>query len=283
MKSMKIYIPTRGRIASQKTWDRIPESLKPQTLLVCPPSEVNEHRSRDRNVLSCSVEGIAATRQWLVERTLASKSTKLCMTDDDHYFFRRENPSSPRLKVCIPSDIEEMFGRIELLLDKYPMVGVSARQGNDAFLALRYGSKYAYELEPGLCLNKKTCNLYGVRADILDKEKIRFDATPLMEDMHVSLSLIALGYDTALISEWVWNQPGSGAAGGCSLYRDLELQKDSARKLASLHKPFVSIIKKRSISPDGWKQSLGEWRIDVRVDWTGAVQSARAAARPRLF
>src|SRR5205085_2016627 len=104
-------------------------------------------------------------------------------------------------------------------------------------------------LEPGLCLNKKTCNLYGVRADILDKEKIRFDATPLMEDMHVSLSLIALGYDTALISEWVWNQPGSGAAGGCSLYRDLELQKDSARKLASLHKPFVSIIRREASVP----------------------------------
>ena len=156
------------------------------------------------------------------------------------------------------------------------MVGVAARQGSDAFLGLRKDAVKNYEVVCGIAENKRICNLYGVRADILNREGIRFDAVPLMEDMHVTLSLIAKGYDTALITDFAWNQEASGTKGGCSSYRDFALQKEAALKLADLHRPFVTVIKKLSKDKSGknWK-SVGSTRYDVRIDWSGAVQASR--------
>lgn len=274
---MKIFIPTMGRVQSQKTWDRIPKSLHKNTFLVCPRDEVVQHLALGRQVTCCPEKGIAKTRQWLLDPE-GYGGEKFVMTDDDHYFFRRIDPNLGSLRKCDDSDMLEMFERIERLLDRYPMVGVAARQGSDAFLGLRKDARKNYEIEPGLALNKRTCNLYGVRADILNREGIRFDAVPLMEDMNVTLSLIARGYDTALITEFAWNQEHSGTKGGCSSYRNFELQKEAALKLAKLHRPFVTVVKKTSKDKDdlNWK-SVGKTRYDVRVDWTGAVTSARSS------
>lgn len=274
---MNIFIPTMGRVQSQKTWDRIPKSLRNKTFLVCPEDECKLHQELGRQVVWCPEKGIAKTRQWLLGRN-GYGGEKFVMTDDDHYFFRRIDPTQGSLRKCDDSDMIEMFERIETLLDKYPMVGIAARQGSDAFLGLRKDSRKNYEIEPGLALNKRTCNLYGVRADILNREGIRFDAVPLMEDMNVTLSLIAHGYDTALITEFAWNQEHSGTKGGCSSYRNFALQKEAAIKLAKIHRPFVSVIEKTSKdkSEGNWK-SVGKTRFDVRVDWTGAVLAAKAA------
>lgn len=40
---MQIYIPTRGRIAKQETWDWLPAKWQERTNLVCPPEEVDAH------------------------------------------------------------------------------------------------------------------------------------------------------------------------------------------------------------------------------------------------
>ena len=264
-----------GRIQTQKTWDRIPQSLRRHTFLVCPFDEARQHAELGRNVCPCPEKGIAKTRQWLLSPK-GYGGEKFTFTDDDHYFFRRIDPNKGSLRKCEESDMIEMFARIEFLLDQYPMVGVAARQGSDAFLGLRKDAVKNYEVVCGIAENKRICNLYGVRADILNREGIRFDAVPLMEDMHVTLSLIAKGYDTALITDFAWNQEASGTKGGCSSYRDFALQKEAALKLADLHRPFVTVIKKLSKDKSGknWK-SVGSTRYDVRIDWSGAVQASR--------
>ncbi len=272
---IRIYIPTRDRLRVQRTWNFLPEELRKNAALVCSASESAVHMKQNRSVMACPVQGISGVRQWLVDL----EKEKFVMTDDDHYMYRRVSPSSPKLRKADGRDLVVLYSRIEKLLDEYPMVGVSARQGNDAYLGLRDGGRI-YEIRPGLTLNKRTCNMYGIRPDVLKKEGIRFDEVPLMEDMHVCLSLIARGYNVALITEFAWNQEASGVAGGCSSYRSYELQREAALKLARLHRPFVTVVKKLSKDKDGknWK-TVGAERFDVRVDWTGAAAGGRRAAK----
>ena len=276
---MNIYIPTRGRIGKQKTWSRLPSSIRKRTFLVCPPSEVTYHKQQHRNVLACPKKGIAAVRQWLTDR----EEGAFVMMDDDLYFYRRMTPGSSKLRQAGPEDIEEMFARVKLLSEQYPMVGVSARQGNDSSLGNRIckkGMRENYETSPGLVLNKKNCNFYGIRADVMKSCNIRFDAVPLMEDVHVSLSLIARGHDTAVITEWAWNQSRSGDTGGCSLYRNGELQKQAAQMMNQLHNPFVRVIRKYAAA-DNWKNVSDDtgYRYDIVVNWTGAVKAGKSTRR----
>lgn len=268
---MNIYIPTLGRIEKQLTWERIPAKLRERTFLVCPPTEAAAHRERGRNALVCAAKGIAHVRQWLVERG----EPKICMVDDDHYFVRRTSPASPRLRVCSSEDVEEMFLRLEQLLESYPMVGVSARQGNDTFLGR--GVRENQEVRPGLAENCRLCNLYGVRTDVLQELGIRFNTVELMEDMHVVLSLLENHRKTACITEFAWNQSGSGKEGGCSQYRDASRQKEAALKMEQLHYPWVVVVRK--FSKSSW-ESVGAVRYDVRVNWKAAAASRKSPARP---
>ena len=48
---MKIYIPTRGRIGTQTTWQSIGDWGRKNACLVCPESEVSYHLKYGRNVL----------------------------------------------------------------------------------------------------------------------------------------------------------------------------------------------------------------------------------------
>lgn len=276
---ISIYIPTLGRLEKQTTWNQLPTDLQLHTFLVCNSEESVIHKTNGRNVLVCNERGIANVRQWLCNPK--RKEQKIIMTDDDQYFYRRIKITEPALRKCEEKDMFEMFDMLEKLLDDYPLVGVSSRQGNDAYLGTRVGSRKNYERQPGLAFNKRTCNMYGVRTDILHKHGIRFNEVQLMEDMNVTLSLIKLGYDVPLITEFAWNQESSGVKGGCSGYRNFETQKQAAIKLAELHKPFVTVIKKKSKDKSdlNWK-SVGKERFDVRVDWTGAVASGKQSNTP---
>ena len=277
-----IYIPTLGRLEKQTTWNQLPTDLQLHTSLVCQPEEKSRHIEQARNVLVCKEKGIANVRQWLCDyRGLQAGEKKIIMTDDDQYFYRRVRITEPALRKCEEKDMFDMFDMIEKLLDDYPLVGVSSRQGNDAYLGIRVGARKNYERQPGLAFNKRTCNMYGVRTDILHQHGIRFNEVQLMEDMNVTLSLIKLGYDVPLITEFAYNQESSGVKGGCSGYRNFETQKQAAIKLAELHKPFVAVIKKKSKDKSdlNWK-SVGKERFDVRVDWTGAVASGKQSNTP---
>ena len=279
---ISIYIPTLGRLEKQTTWNQLPTDLQLHTSLVCQPEEKSRHIEQARNVLVCKEKGIANVRQWLCDyRGLQAGEKKIIMTDDDQYFYRRVRITEPALRKCEEKDMFDMFDMIEKLLDDYPLVGVSSRQGNDAYLGIRVGARKNYERQPGLAFNKRTCNMYGVRTDILHQHGIRFNEVQLMEDMNVTLSLIKLGYDIPLVTEFAWNQESSGVKGGCSSYRNFETQKQAAIKLAELHKPFVTVIKKKSKDKSdlNWK-SVGKERFDVRVDWTSAVAAGKQSNTP---
>ena len=119
------------------------------------------------------------------------------MSDDDHYFVRRIDVRQPKLRPCKERDVEELFERVEALLDKYPMVGLSARQKNDAFLGRKSDGRVNREFAPGLVLCERVSNFYGMRVDILQKHNIQFSAISAYEDFHVALSLMEHGYVSA--------------------------------------------------------------------------------------
>lgn len=254
---MKIFIPTMGRIDEQKTWEHIPEKWKAHTLLVCPQNEIVKHSALGRNVIHHpdNVKGISAVRQWIIERG-HQDDDKIIMVDDDHWFFRREDPASVKLRKCTEDDLVDLFNWMEETLEEFAHIGVSARQGNN------------HVEEPFRDVTRVN-NMHGYYRPALIKHNIKFTSVPLMEDFMVTLCLLRMGYPNRVNYEFVWNQSrGSGASGGCSSYRDSELQKEAAYILAQLHKPFVSVVEKKSKT--GWDGMAT--RTDVRIQWQAAYK-----------
>ena len=249
-----IYIPTRGRINSQHTYDLLCNAgLNP--LLVCPPEEENLHRAFARNCLPRPVSGIANVRQWIVEQHHESLGEEIIMCDDDLGFFVRADPDAWNLKPADPGEIAGIFERLRRLVgeDEYAHAGITPRQMNNVHFpqtTIKIGKMNAVH-----CVHKKT----------LVKENIKYNDVELMEDYYVTLSLLKRGYVNVLISDAAWDQKGvSGAAGGCSLTRTPEKQAEGARRLSSLFPQTVKVVEK---TPKGAWGDGQKTRTDVRIQW----------------
>lgn len=261
---MRIYIPTRGRVTRQDTWDVFPPPLRALTTLVAPAEEHAAHTAHGRQVLSPpdTVQGISATRQWIAEHHLAHNpyDPRFIMTDDDHGFLIRKSPDSWQLRATTPEELARLFRLLFTLLQRYAAVGLSSRQGNN-----RHFPEERVE-------NTRLFNLHGWRADILAQHQIRFDVQPLMEDFHATLSLLRRGYPNVLVTDHAWGQRASNAPGGCSLYRDAELQRQAALALKDKHPDFVRVVEKETKT--GW-EGIGK-RTDVVISWKKAYDAGVA-------
>jgi len=95
----------------------------------------------------------------------------------------------------------------------------------------------------------------------------------LMEDYYVTLKLFQLGHRNAVIVDWTWDQRGaSGAAGGCSSYRNAELQEKASRALEEEFPMYVKAVQKETKT--GWEGMKTRW--DVRVQWRKAAKDGGA-------
>ena len=75
---MKIYIPTRGRTATQTTWRSIGEWARQRACLVCPESEVKYHLNYNRKVLSRGdVTGINNVREFIMDHAIENNHEKI--------------------------------------------------------------------------------------------------------------------------------------------------------------------------------------------------------------
>lgn len=253
-----IFIPTLGRVGNQKTLANMPERLYPYVNLVCPPGEVRAHVAKHPrvNVMACHARGIAATRQWIVE----SCDQPVCtMVDDDQLFYKRIG-KTVSLTAMTREEVGLMFEEMEGLSMIYPMVGLSARQGNN-----RAEEDYLVEAS-------RVHNHYVLDVALLKAEGIRFDATSLMEDFYVNLSLLTRGYTTAKVVDRCWNQSESNSDGGCSTYRDAELQAEAAFFLAMEFPNVVDVVEKKT--KGGWFGGKGI-RYDVKIQWKKALETGK--------
>lgn len=249
---MKIFIPTKGRTTNDRTWKYIPDIWKEHTTLVCPSDEVRLHVKAGRNAIGCDCNGISATRQWIIEN---SDDDHILMTDDDHDFYIRKSQEAWNMRYMNDTDTVSLFNDVDYCLKSgESFVGLSARQGNN--------NLYPHTTKR----NIRNCNFYAVDRKVLQNHNIRFDVIPLMEDFYVQLSLLTKGISTLTITDRAWGQPNSNAKGGCSAYRNLEMQYKAANDLKALFPDFVKLVVKENKS--GWEGMAN--RTDVIIYWKKA-------------
>ena len=242
---MDIIIPTHGRAGKQETAKRLAHAgIEFHTVV-----QADEAHLFGGNVwvLPRDIKTIAPTRQWILENVGGSRS--IVMLDDDLVFFRRREDDATKLRDITGPELAEMFLIMERQLHICAHVGIAAREGANRVTA---------QFVP----NTRIMRVLGYDRNILLEDKIRFDAIPLMEDFHVALSLLERGYPNMILNSYANNQGGSGSAGGCSLFRTKELQRECALKLKELHPQFVTVVEKETKGSFG-----GGIRTDVRIQW----------------
>jgi len=259
---LTIFIPTRGRVGSstQITMREMQQFSSIKPVLVCPVDEVKRHSYYHKGeVWGVDAEGIGPTRQWILEH---SPTRGVVMLDDDMYFSRRAKPEEPRPLVRV-TDLTIMFQAISDSLDAgYAHGGISARQGNQ-----NIPRPYAE------CIRVNNAHFFD--KDVYLGEGIRFDALPVMEDFHVSLTLLLRGYPNRVLYHHCWSQRGSGYKGGCSSYRTPAVQAQAAEALHAAFPRYVKVVEKESASQHGTMAS----RKDVNIQWLKAWEERAEVTR----
>lgn len=261
----RVVIPSAGRYErSLPTLELLPYNILKKTTLVVPYEELKKYRRSLGDFLNVveirglKKKGIAEARHYSI-RTLASLKEVDCiiMLDDDMYFYRRKDMSSPSLRVANFVEITDMINTMARysMLKGYFACGLSARQGNN-----RVNTPFVE--------NTRMMNAYALNVSAINNEGVRFNEMTVMEDFYVTLSMLTRGYKNRVIYNYCWDQRGSNDSGGCSSYRTKAVQSRAAHKLAKIFPDFVTVVKKKS----NWKNM--KERYDVRVQWKKAFASS---------
>lgn len=261
---MQIYIPTYGRHEIQHTLKHLPEKLQRRTKLVVQARDWKENKNTYHLypcdgvvVLPPHIQTIAPARQFIMDLAHKQRIDKLVMLDDDLRFDTRRMDDKGKFVVSTDEDVIRLFKRIEKELDKYAHVGVLSREGGN-----RVPSATVQ------CTRMMRVLAYNV--GVYHENKIKFDRLPLAEDFDVTLQLLRKGFPNLVLCEWVNGQGTSGAKGGCSHFRTIDLHNENAKKLAALHPEFIKVVEKQTKSAWG-----GQARLDVVVAWKKAYASSQ--------
>lgn len=262
---MIIYIPTRGRSEKQITWAQLTPALQNSTVFVVNCDEVGRLENLSRT-LRCprTVKTIGDVRQYIIEQHDVKKyGPRILMLDDDLRFFRRRTDDQTKFYPCTEGQLEQCMEHVNEILKLYAHCGILAREGGNRIQAEGGGDKTG-----GLVQNTRLLRALGYDVTVLRKHGVRFDRNIVMEDFDVALQLLRLGYHNIALVDYVQDQGGSNAPGGCSLYRTLARQTEGARKLRSLHPDFVKVVRKTTVT--AWQ---GQTRFDVVVQWKRAFNN----------
>ena len=254
-------------------------------ILVCPLDEEKEHLRQYKQVWACPVMGIGPTRQWILENATADV---ICVVSDDMRFCVRPDPSNIRLERCVKLD-PMMDLIVECVRDGFIHGGLGPRQGNNHKDCKSDRKGFLKEGKHGVHLFtdcERVNDFHFMDRKAVLKTGARLDAIPLMEDFYFTLTLLCQGRPNRVIHDYVWNQEASGKTGGCSLYRTLDLQTQSALALKKAFPRYVNLMTKRSKdSSTAWNDMKA--RTDVRVAWhtayLEAVERINEEARIREF
>lgn len=258
---MKIFIPSSNRWDKSTTYDNLPRGLQREVSLVVPENQWRIYTESGLPAVATprNVVGIGPTRQWICD----AYGGKLLMLDDDLVFATRRSDDPTKFRDSTEEEVMDLLGEIEDTLNNGIVHGaVAPREGGN-----RVTDDVLYNVR---CLRALFYN-----ADILKQHDIKFTDMEVMEDFHVALSLLRLGYPSLTINRMVQNQNGSNLPGGCSDYRTMEMQERSAYALKERHPDFVTVVQKTTKTAWG-----GTTRTDVRIAWKKAYASAGANPAP---
>lgn len=262
--SLRIYIPTRGRLGMnrQVTLREFLQYSSHEPFLVCPVDEVRAHRTYYPYVIGCPCDGIAPTRQWILEN---SSADIVVMASDDMRFSYRKDPSKTKLDRC--EELDPLISLIErCVADGYIHGGVGARQGNNYKNLCGQRAKGILDRGHVFVDCERVNDFHFMKREAVLEWGARMDQLPVMEDFHFTLGLLLKGVPNRIIHDYVWNQEASGKTGGCSLYRTIAVQEEGARGLAAAFPDWVRLKMKRSKdSSPAWKDF--KERMDVQIYW----------------
>ena len=223
--------------------------------------------------IDLSKKGLSHVRQWILKTW---PDQKVFIADDDLPIYVRINRkkwSDWHARRASPEEVTEALEHMSRLTDKYPMVGMSSKAGNN-----RHEAPIMYAT--------RMHNIWTIDCAIANREGFRFDAVPTMQDFWMHLCFLTAGYTTAMIADFMHCQPGSNtnykasAKSGCALYRSLETQLTSARTLSTEWPDFVKLIEKETKQKGTW---FGDKpRAEVYVQWKKALAYGLAKRNPLL-
>ena len=267
---MKIIVPSTQRADRQHTIQQLRMggiSLRYKCFLAVPLNECSDYQVLSEfGCLPLDCTGINNVRQWIIEHC---NDDKVLMIDDDLSFFRRTSIEDFELHQATGEQILEIMQWIDNKLDDYAHVSISARTQNFQTTSriLRHNSLELEVVRPW--------RIYGFRKDIILGEQLDFHAglkINTMDDFHMTLQLLELGYPNLVWFQYAHEQRGSNNAGGASTYRDLELLKTCAENLKAKHPPgIVETVLRETISSWGASKEEPVYRTDVRVQWMKAL------------
>lgn len=251
MRDTTIVINTLGRVGRQLTYAGLPEEIKYRTSFSVQAHEAHLYSAHyDLIVLPEHIKDLPSTRQWLIDNV---QTRYLIIMDDDLSFFHRKDDNPAKLYKNTETETTEMFQDIVHLLEHgYPMVGISAREGNNREpLAVKYVGR--------------SMRIFGLDLHTIREVGARFDRTKTKEDMDMTLQLLRAGYQNAIYYCYANDHVSSNAPGGCALYRTLQVMEEDAYRLQQLHPSYVKVVKKQTKT--SWN---GMERTDVVVQWKKA-------------
>lgn len=271
---MLIYICTRGRVNRQITLNSIPPVLYPRVRLVTVASEAPalraaiDSKARVIALPDKQVPTLPDKRQWVQGYSYYEMGhRKVVMIDDDFVFLRRGPKKDPAAKTPYSmynqtaEDTVRMFADIEAELDHFAVVTTAERSRSHTYSEDMLGLDY----------NTRVNGLIGYRTDVVATEGLRWDTYKTMEDFNMMLHLYRRGFESAVIVKWIWGQRGkSGADGGCSRYRTLDVHNATAAAIAKEHAPFVRLVQRTSDGEGIFKGT----RTECVVAWKEALKSA---------
>ena len=273
MSRFGIYITSAGRADKLITPKHLTPWLQSITYFVVPYDQYDEYvqalAGTDISVMSPpkGIDLMSPKRQWVAEN--ADGIDYVCILDDDLDFFVRT--SEMKLVKAAPEQVEEIFFAMHDALDSgIKFVGVSSRYGNNTVIE---DYKDIGRVSRCWAFNRKTYLDLGINVAPFPEYCI--------DDFHIILSMLEAGYPNRIFYKYSQDDKGSNTAGGCSAYRDFDVQRRSAMWLAEKHPQYVTVVEKTTKhSWPGMKQTADgrNVRHDVNVQWAAAYKAGKAKA-----
>lgn len=249
-----IFIPTLGRIEKQLTWNMLPEWLREKTTLVVSPHELDSHRDRGRDVVSCSLQGnVARVRRWIVDYARAVGHKKIGVLDDDlTALVWTMHPSQwfPGLSWNVDGDDEDwnnVIAWIDRVLERTPLVGLASSttppHKDDESMPARLMQNHWYNL------------------DLLPFNKLDWTGVEYAEDFHVALQLIGMGLPPIVNNRYRVAAAPTAAPGGCQTQgRNAASHNEAMLKLIELHSPWVRQSSRSRVGGEDWIKVTIRWQ-----------------------
>jgi len=292
-----LLVTTRGRIDFQPTLNNLSPNIRKRVIIVCYPGEKELHtvnwQGKVQQIIEhpTTLDNIDAIRYWCINHF---KEDYIVFMDDNlNFHVRMDSEKGNQCKfslhqVCAKHFHKETISKIQLemfswiieklkngtygivgssssskniqdLIDqKYGVVGISPRPGNDKLI------KEENE-------NFRVYAFWGINKMLFNQVKNKYDVSSFKYkgDFYTVLFMLTQGIPNIVSFKYAFGKVGgANNKGGCSIYRDEEMISKEAELLAKKFPGVVKIVKKKSKS---WNNVKDEIK-DVNVQWKKAYE-----------